>query len=346
MKIFQEAGKKTGLVTTTRITHATPAGFGTNVPYREMEDEIAVQYLEHKYDLLMGGGLRHFVASERDDERDLLTAYRREGYQVVRDREDLNLLSTDRKLLGLFADSHLPYTIDRNHVKEIEQSVPTLNEMAGIALDRFSRSRDGFILQIEGGRVDHGGHDNDPAGLIYDQIAFDETLGTVLDFVEGRDDTLLIITTDHGTGNPGLNGMGDRYTASDDLLKNLYRFRRSSEWVLDDLDESSSESRIRERVKHATDIGLSPEEVNMITGALKGQYRTPYREQSEPTAVLGALLANYIGINWTSTAHTSDYVELVVIAPELNQVDGLTRNTELFDLMVNSAGVKAQAGVR
>ena len=78
--IFRDAGKATGLVTTTRITHATPAGFAAVVPSRNLEDEIAVQYLDAEVDLLMGGGDRHFSAEKRRDQRDLYGDFQKAGY--------------------------------------------------------------------------------------------------------------------------------------------------------------------------------------------------------------------------------------------------------------------------
>ncbi|MFO7776535.1 MAG: alkaline phosphatase [Candidatus Hydrogenedentota bacterium] len=89
LQYCKDAGKGTGLVTTARLTHATPAGFGVSVPNRGMEDEIAEQYLERAYDVLLGGGVRHFEANQRGDGQDLFEAYRDAGYAVVSTRDEL-----------------------------------------------------------------------------------------------------------------------------------------------------------------------------------------------------------------------------------------------------------------
>jgi alkaline phosphatase len=81
--------------------------------------------------------------------------------------------------------------------------------MSQVALTQLSQSSEGFFLMIEGGRIDHAGHANDPAAIILDQIAFDETIATVLNFIDKNPDTLLIVTTDHGTGGMQINGVGN-----------------------------------------------------------------------------------------------------------------------------------------
>jgi len=345
LEIFRDAGKKTGLVTTTRITHATPAGFGSNVEVREMEDEIAAQYLEKEYDLLMGGGARHFEPDSRDDGRDLFAAYANNGYRVVKQKDGLENAGKSEKLLGIFSRSHMPFTIDHENNPELQTKVPTLREMTETALNKLSTHPDGFILQVEGGRVDHGGHDNDAPALVYDQIAFDEALGVVLDFVDRRDDTLVIITTDHGTANPGLNGMGHRYTGSGAKLEHLFKFTNSTNWILSELSENSNISMIRERVYEAASLEITAGEAEMVKNSLSDSFQAPYHMENKPKSVLGAVLANYIGINWLGTAHTSDYVELAAIGPGIDRLDRFVRNTELFDLMVETAGVQKYAGV-
>ena len=341
-QIFRDAGKKTGLVTTTRMTHATPAGFAVNVPDRNMEDEIALQYLKHEYDLLMGGGSRHFDPDEREDGKDLWAGFRAKGYQVVRKKSELTG-NHDRKLLGIFSESHLPYTIDRRNSSALNATVPTIAEMTETALKRLDGSSVGFLLQVEGGRVDHGAHGNDAAALIYDQIEFDEAVSVALDFIADRDDTLLIITTDHGNANPGLSGAGERYSESAARLDHIQHFTRSNDWILSELDEHSSITNIRNRVEAATAIGITKQEASMIKQSLEGSLQTVYRAKSDSDAVLGSVLANYLSINWLSTSHTADYVELAALGPGIEQMDAFTRNTELFDMMVKMAGVREYA---
>ncbi|MFW6157634.1 MAG: alkaline phosphatase [Balneolaceae bacterium] len=341
LQIFKEAGKKTGLVSTARITHATPAGFGINMRSRNMEDEIAAQYLDREYDLLMGGGARHFDADQRKDGRDLFQAFAEKNYAVARTKQEIQEAG-DERLIGLFFDSHLPYTTDHRSSEEYRENVPTLAEMTGKALDLLENDS-GFILQVEGGRVDHGAHANDAAGMIYDQIAFDDAIKVALDFVEDRDDTLLIITTDHGNANPGLNGAGSGYTDAGPMLDRLHDFRHTNTWILSELDDMSSIRTIRERIEYATGIGVQQDEARMLRDALREDFTTPYKVRNSPSAVIASILANYTSVNFIGSVHTADYIELAALGPGIETLDNFTRNTELFDLMVETAGVAEYA---
>jgi alkaline phosphatase len=343
LEIMRDAGKGTGLVTTTRITHATPAGFGINMPERWSEDKIAAQYLEREYDVLLGGGRRHFDAGRREDGTDLFAGFRDKGYTVARTKGDLADWDGEGAILGTFFDTHLPYVLDHRNTAAYQEEVPRLPEMTDAALRRLDRTDDGFLLQIEGGRVDHGAHDNDTAGLLYDQVEFDETIGRVLDFVEGRDDTLVIITTDHGNANPGVNAAGDRYSESTPMFDRLADFQYTNDWILSELDEDSTYRQIQDRVETAWRIGISRDEAELIQDALRGQYQAAYRKKSAPDLLLGAIQANYTSVNWLGGDHTSDYVELAALGPGSEAIGHFTRNTDLFDLMVEAAGVRSYA---
>lgn len=337
---FKNAGKSTGVVTTTRVTHATPAGFIANMEHRDMEDEIAVQYVEREHDVYLGGGLRHFDPEQREDGRDLLSELVEKGYEVVKNSSELNALTSNGKLAGLFYDVHMPFEIDRVNTPELANSLPTLAEMTEVALNRLSRNSNGFILQVEGGRVDHGAHGNDLGGLIYDQIGFDDTIGVVLKFQEENPDTLVIITTDHGNASPTLNRSFNGYEATEIEFDRIHNFKHSNDWVLDGLDEGSRVNYIRERVEEATRIGITSDQARVLQQALRGEHRALYEMMSPPDATLGAILANYTSVNWTGTSHTGDYVQLAALGPGSEKLNGFTINTELFYLMAESAGVE------
>ena len=350
-EIFRDAGKATGLVTTTRITHATPSGFSINMPVRGMEDEIAVQYSERNYDVLMGGGDRYFSSEKRSDGKDLYSVFTNNGYTVVKTKPELNRATRNSKLLGIFYDSHLPYMVDYNTLPELQKDVPTLAEMTNSALERLAQNPNGFILQIEGGRVDHAAHGNCPSGLIYDQIAFDDTIKTVMDFTDGRDDTLVILTTDHGNANPGLSGLGSGYGNSPAMMATLYDYKHSFEWLYGELGYHWSDDSIRgittrrimELIEYATSTEISQEEAIMIESSFMGQFRAPFRNRESPAGVLAGVLANYNGIYFIGTNHTADYVEIAAWGPGSDRIPTFVRNTALFDLMVDMADVRAYA---
>ena len=340
LRIFQDAGKATGLATTTTITHATPAGFSANVMHRGDEAIIAEQYLEREYDVLLGGGNRFFDAAHREDQRDLYGEFAQKGYKVVRKKNDLMQFNGNEKLLGIFYDGHVPYTLDHINTEEYQRDIPTLAEMTGTAINRLSKNTNGFILQVEGGRVDHAAHGNDAAGLIYDQIAFDDAIGKVMEFAENRDDTLVIITTDHGNANPGLNSGGDT------RLDLIAEFRHTNNWYLSQLDENSSISHIRELVEYATKIEIRREEAEILSKSFAGEYEPLYRGMSRTSSIMGQIMANYLRFNWVGRTHTSDYVELAAFGPGSDRIKPFMLNTEMFYLMVEMAGVQAYADLQ
>jgi len=122
---------------------------------------IAAQY-RGKADVILGGGRKFFKAARRQDQRDLVAAYRESGYQISSTASDLKS-AVPSKLLGLYGESHLPCTIDQRADEKLPQSVPTLAAMTVATLASPDPSSNGFLLQVEGARVDHAAHANDAA---------------------------------------------------------------------------------------------------------------------------------------------------------------------------------------
>jgi alkaline phosphatase len=170
-------GFTTAMVVTSRITHATPASWSSHVPDRDMENEIAVQQvgdypLGRSLDLVFGGGRRHYLPnsdpnSKRKDNRDLFKeAKEKFGWKTIiqtkNELKNLNASSVALPLMGLFANGHLDYEIDRKK-KQIQ---PALSMMVKQALSILASSTSqcdspGFFLMIEGSRIDHAAHAND-----------------------------------------------------------------------------------------------------------------------------------------------------------------------------------------
>jgi alkaline phosphatase len=187
-EIAHKAGFATGLVTTTRITHATPAGYAAHVPDRDQEAEIADQYLEGDVDVLLGGG-RHYVDARHQD------ALRSKGYVVVTDAKGLRAAKPEGRLAGVFADEHMSYEIERDPARE-----PSLREMTEKALDVLSRGGRPFIAMIEGGKIDLAAHSQDAPALVREQLAFADAIDGALERIEREGDLLVIVTADHSTG--------------------------------------------------------------------------------------------------------------------------------------------------
>jgi alkaline phosphatase len=336
----REAGIGCGLVTTATITHATPAGFAVRVPARGEEGDIAAQYLDLGVDVLLGGGTQFFDAAKRKDGRDLFGDFAKAGYHVAHDAAGLAAAPLDGRLLGTFSSGQMPYSLDRASDPRLAEKTPTLADMARVALDRLSRHPHGFLLQIEGARIDHAAHANDVGGLLYDQLAFDEALGVALEFAGTRDDTLVIVTSDHGNANPGLNSTGGPNGNTETCFARLAQFRHTNTWMLEGLGAESRHGQIRERLEGATGIRFANEEIEIVARALRNEHREGYRVRNAPLVTLGQVMANHTSVGWTGTAHTTDFTELVAFGPGSERITPFVRNDAMFGVMAASLDLK------
>lgn len=335
---FKKTGKMAGCVTTVPITHATPAGFCVSSKSRNSQEEIAIKYLTQRFDVMMGGGKGYFSPETRADKKDMMQAYRDAGYEVVFTRDELNLSKLDKPVLGLFQDDALPYSLDRENNRELKETVPTLAEMTQKAIDKMKNHPQGFVLQVEAGKVDWAAHANDIGGLLYDQVAHDEAVKVAIDFAKNDGNTLVIVTTDHGNANPGLiygSGVNDNFDS-------LNKYRHTNEWILNGIGRETSVSQVNERIEYATGYQLSKEEGQ----ALLGYYSSlaieegVYNPRHLPFKLLSEIQQKRNSVGWISMDHSSDYVELAMFGPGSELLTPFIRNTDLHYLMLEAAEVE------
>ena len=230
LTILEEAedrGLATGIVSTTKLTHATPAGCYSHVPHRSWEDDsklpkkarkadfpdIARQLVEFSHgdglEIALGGGRSHFMPKDtpdpeypkhfgrRVDGRDLTQYWlnARDGSSYVWNREQLLSIEHDstKHLLGLFEPEHMKFEADRGNDQAGE---PSLAEMTELAIDLLSKDPDGFFLMVEGGRIDHGHHAGNAYRALTDTIAMSDAVHVALDKTR-VEDTLIVVTADH-----------------------------------------------------------------------------------------------------------------------------------------------------
>jgi len=195
--IAERAGLARGLVSTSSVTHATPASFGTKVPHRRMQAEIASQYAEGSIDVLLGGGTGWFDGSLRADGRDLLTALCAEADCPTTAVELAARTPSERRLVGLFAqDGMVPVHQGRE---------PDLPTMTRAALEQLSLRSAGFFLMVEGSQPDWRGHDNASLEeIVAEVVEFDDAVQVALDFQARTPGTLVVVVSDHETGGLSL----------------------------------------------------------------------------------------------------------------------------------------------
>lgn len=321
---MKAARKRTGLVTTATATHATPAGFVTTVGSRENQREVAFQYLERGVDVVLGGGADYFGDT-------LVAAYQKVGYAHVTDRAQLLAHRGQGPLLGLFAKKYVPMEVDRLHRPALKASTPTLAEMTQAALESLHGGSEGFFLMVEGGRIDHGAHANDAIGAILDQIAFDDAIATVRRFVAVNPDTLLVVTTDHGTAGLQVNGVGTEefdsklpsYNETNPTFLRLAKFNRSLEQIKLESKDFKQPKQFQDLLVESTGLAFKPADLAKVTN-LK---------------TLTEALPKYTSVGFTSQNHTGEMVEFCAHGPGASLFPPFLRNDQVHAQLLRATGL-------
>lgn len=219
----QRKGYKTGIVTDTSVTDATPAGFYGHVQSRDEGNLLAEQLAVSKIDVILGGGAAHFIpkdtiasnhpylkkiaidgTAKRTDNLDLVKMMKAKGYTVVANKTMLfNNYKNAQKLLGLFSATSMNSRIDRDDENTGEPSIP---EMVKAAFFLLSKNNGRFFIMIECGKMDEDSHDNDLGAVIAAIREIEEVLALCLQYYRKNPaKTLLIFTADHETGSPAFS---------------------------------------------------------------------------------------------------------------------------------------------
>jgi len=243
IELAKAKGLATGVVSTARITHATPAATYSHICHRDLENDIAAAAVPGGagynsalgttgLDVLMGGGRQFFVqfkdGGKRADGRDLIAEMKAKNYAYVSNSSEFNAIDASKtdKLLGLFTSSHMSYDLDRDPAKE-----PSLAEMTTKAMDVLGKNSKGYFLMVEGGRIDHALHETTAKKALQDTVAFDNAIKAALAKARVTDptlkNTLIVVTADHdhtmvlngyakltgktAAGNPGVLGVVKNY---------------------------------------------------------------------------------------------------------------------------------------
>ena len=359
---FKDAGRAVGIVSTARITHATPAGVFAHVTNRNEENKIADQLLAFEPEVALGGGLRHFIpksekGSKREDETDLVQRFLGKGNAVVRTKDDLAKAVADantNKLFGLFSMSHMANEIDRKNVPDYAHE-PSLAEMTKAAIDVLSRSPNGLFLMVEAGRIDHAAHAHDPRSVVEDTIALDEALQVALEFYNTHpNETLIVVTGDHETGGMGMgfkNQYAMRVHAHKPVVASIEQFNKEFEAKKEEGNGQVDPEWVIAWAKEKWGFELSDEEKAILNEQLNDPEKNEavYKESAKMVRnvahlVLTNAISERAGIGWTSYVHTAVPVINYVKAPEsvATVFAGFYDNTELPRKITQVAGVKLQ----
>ena len=325
LELAKAQGKGTGSVTTTELTHATPAATFAHICHRDTQYEIATQAvpggagfnsaLGDGVDVLMGGGANHWTpysatnTKGRADGRDLTAELQTHGYSYVTDKTALQTIDSSQtsKVLGLFSKtSHLAYELDR--VADSTNTQPSLADMTSKAIDILSKNDKGYFLMVESGRIDHALHGTNAKRALEDAVALDEAVKTALAKVD-LTDTLIVVTADHDH-TMTMNG----YSAKGNPILGLVADKDGNQ---------------------ATDVDGRPY-TTLVFG--NGSNRPATRPDLTSEQVQADDYLQEAGIRLSSETHGGGDVMLFADGAGANSFKGTMENTAVFSLVKSAAG--------
>jgi alkaline phosphatase len=343
LEAAKSRGMSTGLVATSRITHATPAAFGCHIEDRGWDNDIMEHLVYNNIDVVFGGGARHLIpkgenytttfgdawGGKRTDGENLMQVLLDRGYRFVDNGTDMNALGSG-KVWGLFDDSHMQPDIDRQHFAVHE---PSLAEMTGKAIELLSRNPRGFFLMVEGSQVDWAGHANDPIYMTTDFLAFDEAVKVACDFADQDRRTLVLAYPDHNTGGMKLGhyetAVGYTETTVEDLVEPLKGMKITSSGLVAKMPEEPTDADIVSAVEAWWGLSITQDDVDEIRAL-------------EPYVGLGYALSrviskNHTVVGWTTHGHNGETVPLWVYGGKAPA--GIIDNTMLAEIAADAIGV-------
>lgn len=317
-------GKAVGLVATSNIQHASPAGYSAHWPNRGAYNEIAEQQVYLDIDVVLGGGKKYLLPKpqgSRTDGENLIEVLKSRGYGFVENRADM-LAFSGKKVWGMFADDAMLYEFDR---RALNPDQPSIAEMTKKAIEILSKNPRGFFLFVEGSKVDWASHANDPIGVISDLLAFDEAVGAALDFANNNGNTLVLVFSDHGNGGMSLGSKKTDNTYSklplSALVNPLRKAQLTGEGVEMMLGADRSEDNIKKVMSEQYGIDdLTADEIMAIQSAPAGSMNY----------VVGPMISNRSVIGWTTNGHSGE--DLFFYYSGIKKPMGLIENTDIAHL--------------
>jgi len=317
LELAKAAGKATGLVTTSQVTDASPAAFGSHVENRRDQSEIARQYLEESQpDVILGGGEDWWYPegeagafadtpaedpeeASKSDQGNLVTRAQELGYSYVTSAEELDAAGGP-KLLGLFANEEM-FQQNPEGQGDIYAPVVSLETMTRKAIEVLSQNPEGFFLVVEEEAIDEMAHNNNAPMVLTAVQELDKAVAVATQFAEAQPDTLVIVTADHETGGLTIEGLDDP----------------------EELDESGPGG------TSGPTTGTPP--------AMAAEEETISGEDG-PFPVVNSDYS--FNMDWTTTGHTAANVPVTAQGPGAAQLAGVYPNTHIFTAMMAAMGLE------
>ncbi|RUO40822.1 alkaline phosphatase [Pseudidiomarina aestuarii] len=325
MELARQNGWLTGAVSTSQVTHATPASFFTHHPSRNMYHQIADSMAtpiadgQWSFDVMLGGGYAHF---NRDD-KNWLPELEAQGMTIVTEFEELPEVQ-QLPAMGLFAPIGLPHAIDD------EPRLASMTEHALRLLTEQQTEGQPFALMIEGSQIDWCGHANDIACAVHEMADFAAAIEVVKAYQAEHPNTLLVITADHSTGGLTL-GQGGEYAWYSERVMGI---QNSLAFLTERLLEMPR-AQWREYLQPRLNLDFSDEDWQQLIEAELPDSERARDQQYALGAVLVPLISKHTRTGWTTTGHTAVDVPVLAVGPYAEQLRGYQDHTDIAKVLLN-----------
>ncbi len=199
IELAEQAGMLTGLVVTSRVTHATPAAFVAHVEHRRQETQIAAQLIGSGVDIIFGGGRDMFLPRAHGGQR-------KDGQDLLKQLALSHVLANDPAAFQRLNTVPAAALLSMKALPRASQRPVSLARMTRKALELLSAAEHDFFLLVEGSQIDWAGHENDAEWIIEETLDLDDAITEILAFAKAAPDTLVVVTADHETGGLALEG--------------------------------------------------------------------------------------------------------------------------------------------
>ena len=326
--------KATGIISTNKVTDATPAAFSVSAKSRDDEGAIAKAILNNDVEVVLGGGADEFTKETAGE--DVVAMAEEMGYEhVTNESELMNAKAPNNKLLGLFNPSYMNYKLDRDNVNSNE---PSLKEMTKKAIEVLSRDEDGFFLMSEGARIDHAAHAADVHGVVAETLEFDETVEYAVEWAKKNGNTMVVVVADHET-------LG--FSVTEPINKEaLMDIEVSPEYMAAQMKEKANEPGMTiESIKNVfaeyADIEMTTQEAKEFNESIinnEGNMYYTYMIGWEIGSVIAkeynaGVLTSEIRAKSSTGGHTLNSVPIFAYGPESEAFNDVLDNTEFYQVM-------------
>lgn len=361
LELAELAGVATGIVTTARLTHATPAATYAHTPQRNWENDsklpkknackdIAAQFVEFPYgdgiEVAFGGGRANFLPKTvtvegkqglRSDGRDLTKEWK-EKYgryaRYVTSHQEFDALDTElaSHVLGLFDASHMHYEHDRQLGKD-KLGEPSLGEMTAKALDVLEHHQQGYFLMVESGRIDHGHHDGNAHRALSETVEFADAVQVAMDRVD-IEDTLIIVTADHSH----VFTMGGYPTRGNPILGTVVKNDATGNPKLK--PDLAKDKKPYTTLGYANGVGYQTARSKATADEAAKQHRILHRRHLHPHVnTQHAEFHQESLVPLSSETHSGEDVAVYAIGPGSQAVNGVMEQSEIFHVMERASNM-------